>query len=248
MSETILSRSNAHIKDLANLKKVDPSLFLVEGFHQVEMAYEAKALVEALCLEDPHLEEVRTILTSEEVIAKLASSKSPEPIIGVCKKIENKGIDSEKALLLDRVQDPGNVGTLLRTALAFGFRKVFSTQGSASFYNNKAISSSQGAIFKLELKEGLKEEEAASLLKREGYFFLGSALEGGTPFEEISAPSRLCLILGNEGQGMSEGLKKASDALAYIPMSGIDSLNVGVAGGILMQHLNSRMQNEEGRP
>lgn len=240
MSETILSKNNSHIKDLGNLRKVDPSLFLVEGYHLVEMAYEAKALVEVLALEDPHLDGVRTILTNRDIIEKLASSKNPEPIIGVCKKVENKVASSEKALLLDRVQDPGNVGTLLRTALAFGFRKVLSLEGSASFYNGKAIASSQGAIFKLELREGLKEAEAVSLLKQEGYFLLGSALEGGVPFEEIDAPKKICLILGNEGQGMSDSLKKECDSLAYIPMSGIDSLNVGVAGGILMQYLNSR--------
>ncbi len=240
MSETILSKNNSHIKDLANLKKIDPSLFLVEGYHLVEMAYESKALVEVLALEDPHLDGVRTILTSRDIIEKLASSKNPEPIIGVCKKVGNKDVSSEKALLLDRVQDPGNVGTLLRTALAFGFKKVLSLEGSASFYNSKAIASSQGAIFKLELKEGLKEIEAVSLLKQEGYFLLGSALEGGAPFAEIDAPRKLCLVLGNEGQGMSESLKKECRALAYIPMSGIDSLNVGVAGGILMQYLNSK--------
>ncbi len=240
MSETILSKTNSHIKDLVNLKKADPSLFLVEGYHLVEMAYESKALVEVLSLEDPHLDGVRNVLTSRDIIEKLASSKNPEPIIGVCKKVERNEDLNEKALLLDRVQDPGNVGTLLRTALAFGFRKVLSIEGSASFYNSKAIASSQGAIFKLELMEGLKEDEAMSLLKKEGYFLLGSALEGGVPFEKISVPKKLCLILGNEGQGMSGSLKKASDALAYIPMSGIDSLNVGVAGGILMQYLNSK--------
>ena len=240
MSETILSKNNAHIKDLANLKKIDPSLFLVEGYHLVEMAYESKALVEVLALEDPHLEGVRTILTCVDVIGKLASSKTPEPIIGVCKKIENKEISSEKALLLDRVQDPGNVGTLLRTALAFGFKEVLSLEGSASFYNSKCLSSSQGAIFKLRLIEGLKEEEALFLLKQEGYALLGSALEGGIPFTEIRFPKKLCLVLGNEGKGMSESLKEECSALAYIPMSGIDSLNVGVAGGILMQYLNSK--------
>lgn len=248
MSETILSKANGHIKELACLRKADSSLFLVEGRHLVEMAYEAKALVELLCLEDPHLDGVRTILVSEEIIAKLSSSKSPEPMLGVCKKVKNKVIRSEKALLLDRVQDPGNVGTLLRTALAFGFERVLSLQGSASFYNSKAIASSQGAIFKLGLQEKLSEAEAVALLKGEGYFLLGSALEGGAPFERLSLPSKLCLILGNEGQGMSEALKRASDALAYIPIRGIDSLNVGVAGGILMQHLNSGVQKKEGRP
>ena len=239
MSETILSRNNQHIKDLANLRKSDPSLFLVEGYHLVDMAYEANCLTEVLCVEDPHLDGVRTILVSEDIISKLSLSKNPEPILGVCRKVDNDSISSEKALLLDRVQDPGNVGTILRTALAFGFRRVLSLEGSASFYNPKAIASSQGAIFKLRLQEGLKEEGAASLLKEDGYFLLGSSLEGGKPFSKIKVPSKICLVLGNEGKGMGESLKKGCDALAYIPISGIDSLNVGIAGGILMQYLNS---------
>ena len=243
MSETILSKANPHIKELANLRKSDPSLFLVEGYHLVEMAFEANCLVEVLCLNDPHLEGVRTILTNKEIIDKLSVSKNPEPIIGVCRKVDNEAISSEKALLLDRVQDPGNVGTILRTALAFGFRRVLSIEGSASFYNSKAIASSQGAIFKLRLQEELVEEEAVRCLKKENYFLLGSSLEGGKPFKEIGVPSKVCLVLGNEGQGMSETLKKECSALAYIPISGIDSLNVGVAGGILMQYLNSPVEN-----
>lgn len=248
MSETILSRNNPHIKELALLKKGDPSLFLVEGHHLVEMAFEADLLEEVLCLKDPCLKGVRTILTSEEVIAKLAFSKSPEPIIGVCRKVNKSDLSSERILLLDRVQDPGNVGTLLRTALAFSFGTVLSIKGSASFYNPKTIASSQGAIFKLGLEEGLEEEEALALLKEKGYYLLGSSLEGGRPFDEISLPPKLCLILGNEGQGMSERLKRGSDSLSYIPISNIDSLNVGVAGGILMQYVNSLLTKGNGRP
>ncbi len=242
MNETIKSRSNKRIKELAFIKKGDPSLFLVEGYHLVEMAFEASCLEEVLCLSDPHLAGVKTTIVTEEIISKLAFSKSPEPIIGVCRKVDNKDIASDKVLLLDMVQDPGNVGTLLRTALAFSFKRVISIRGSASFYNFKTVSSSQGAIFKLRLEEGLGEEQAASTLKEEGYFLMGSALEGASPFASINVPGKVCLILGNEGQGMSRTLIERSDALAYIPISGIDSLNVGVAGGILMQHVNSAMQ------
>jgi RNA methyltransferase, TrmH family len=238
MSETIVSKNNPHIKELGALRKKGGELFLVEGFHLVEMAYKAGALVEVLCLKEQGYKGIKTVLTSKEIIGKLASSISPEPIIGVCKKIERKIDNPTRVLLLDRVQDPGNVGTLLRTALAFGFDEVLSIKGSASFYNQKAIASSQGAIFSLALKEGLSEEEALSHIKDKGLYLLGSALEGGVDFHSLSYPSSLCLALGNEGKGMSETLKKASGALAYIPISGIDSLNVASAGAIMMESIN----------
>lgn len=235
MSETILSLSNPRIKELASLKKNGGDLFLVEGFHLVEMASLSGSLLEVLALKDPAINGVKTTLVNQAIIEKLSFSKSPEPIIGVCKKDVRKAKKHVRALLLDRIQDPGNVGTLLRSALAFGFDEVLSIQGTASFYGNKVVSSSQGAIFALPLREGLSEEEALSYLKERGYSLLGSALEGGKDFRSINIPSPVCLILGNEGKGMSESLKKEASCLAYIPISGIDSLNVSVAGGILME-------------
>ena len=243
MSEKILSPNNPRIKELASLKKSGGGLFLVEGFHLVEMAFLSGSLVEVLAVDDPHLKGAKTTLVSEAIIKKLSFSQSPEPIIGVCKKGNKEAKRHNRALLLDRVQDPGNVGTLLRTALAFSFDEVLSIQGTASFYGNKVVAASQGAIFSLSLKEGLSEEEALSYLKGQGYFLFGSALEGGEDFRSLEIVSPVCLILGNEGKGMSESLKKEASSLAYIPISGIDSLNVSVSGGILMESINHALAN-----
>ena len=235
--ERLTSRNNPHIKELSSLKKGDPSLFLVEGHHLVEMASASGSLLEVLSVE-PYPGKEKSLLVSYEIIEKLSASKTPEGIIGACRKIEKEIAKDGPVLLLDRVQDPGNVGTLLRSALAFGFSEVYSIEGTASFYGSKAIASSQGAIFSLALKEGLKEEEAVALLKSQGFRLIGSALENAEDFRTLSLPDdKYCLILGNEGQGMSPSLLGKTDVNAYIPISGIDSLNVGVAGGILMERL-----------
>ncbi len=235
MKEKLTSVNNPHIKELLSLKKSNPDLFLVEGFHLVEMAKESSSLLEVLSIE-PYKASCKCVEVSPSIISKLSTSKTPEGIVGVCKKKEETPFSSDKVLLLDRVQDPGNVGTLLRTALCFGYKDIISISGSASFYNPKAIASSQGAIFKLNLHEGYDEIAAVDALKKEGYYLLGSALENGLDYHQLPPlPKKVCLILGNEGKGMSSFLLSCADANAYIPISGIDSLNVGVAGGILME-------------
>lgn len=235
MKEKLTSVNNPHIKELLNLKKANPGLFLVEGFHLVEMAKESNALVEVLSVE-PYQAPCKCLEVAPSIIAKLATSKTPEGIIGVCKKKGEASFFGDKVLLLDRVQDPGNLGTLLRTALCFGYTEVVSLLGSSSFYNPKAIASSQGAIFRLNLHEGWEEAAAVERLKGEDYFLLGSALENGRDYRLLPPlPKKVCLILGNEGKGMSPFLLSSTNVNVYIPISGIDSLNVGVAGGILME-------------
>ena len=237
--ERIASRSNPRIKELCALRKGDSPLFLVEGFHLVEMASSSSCLLEVYSLK-PYSGAKKCTLISPEVLQKLCLSKTPEGIVGVCKKKQSKELSSPRVLLLDRVQDPGNVGTLLRTALAFSFKDVISLSGTASFYSNKVVASSQGALFRLNLQEGKGEEEAVEELKKQGYFLLGSALEDATDFHSLPfLGEKVCLILGNEGRGMSPYLLSHSDRNAYIPIQGIDSLNVGVAGGILMEKLRS---------
>lgn len=237
--ERIASRSNARIKELCALKKGDSPFFLVEGYHLVEMASASHSLLEVFSVK-PYSGKEKCTLISQDVLQKLCASKTPEGIVGLCKKKEAKGLSSPRVLLLDRVQDPGNVGTLLRTALAFGFQDVISLKGTAGFYSGKVIASSQGAIFPLNLQEGKSEEEAVEELKKQGYFLLGSALENAVDYHSLPPMGeKICLILGNEGRGMSPYLLSHSGCNAYIPISGIDSLNVGVAGGILMEKLRA---------
>ena len=137
-------------------------------------------------------------------------------------------------MILDRLQDPGNVGTLLRTASSFGFEDVVFLKGTCSPFNHKSVASSEGALFHCHLHF----EDGKALIKRlqeEGYRVFGSALRQATPLEkEDLRQEKVALILGNEGQGMSQELLPLTDKNLKISMEKMESLNVAMAGAILM--------------
>jgi TrmH family RNA methyltransferase len=143
-------------------------------------------------------------------------------------------------LVLDGVQDPGNVGTLLRTALSFGFMDVVLGQGSADLYNNKTLMASQGSLFKLNVLSNINLVEALPIYKKDGYFILSTDLKTETTLSNFAKPQKLVLILGNEGQGVSPAVQSLADERIRLEMSNIDSLNVAIAGGILMYELAFR--------
>ena len=239
MSDFISSRQNPTVKRLLTYRdKPSREAFLIEGFHLVEMAYMAGYLDEVYGTVKPKIGNVPYTEISPSVLEKLCISKTPEGVVGVAHLPEVSKL-GERALLLDRVQDPGNVGTLLRSALSFGYHDVILLNGCASPLKAKTVASSQGAIFKLNLIQ-VSEEEALSLLKQNDLPLVATALEGATPLSEFKLPARHVLALGNEGQGLSARLLDASAHKVKIEMEGIDSLNVAIAGSILMYEFSRR--------
>lgn len=237
----ITSRKNNLIKQAHALKGGKGDLFLIEGHHLLEMAYLSSSLKTAFILEkgDPY-PGVKTYLVTPEIIDKLSSTPSPEGVVGIAKKVDPKPLSSSRVLVLDRIQDPGNMGTLLRTALSFGFLDVVILEGSASPYGSKAVLSSQGAIFKLNLIQTKKED---LFLILNGYTVLGSSLQNASSLPDFKIPNgKLALVLGNEGSGVDPEILALTSFNLKIPMDGIDSLNVGVAGGILMYELRQKAQ------
>lgn len=232
MLEKITSKENKKIKDAAMLKDGKSDRFLVEGYHLVEMALEAN-LAEAVFTTKEISCGVPQYLVTDAIIKKLASSVTPEGIVAVVRKKEPEAIKSRNVLFLDRVQDPGNVGTLLRTALAFGFKDILLTSGCAKIYSSKVIMSSQGAIFKLNIREEVSEKDLEDL-KKKGYRIIGTSLKGVDAPDVFKKSDKQCLVLGNEGKGVSPDILSVCDSQVRIEMEDIDSLNVGVAGGILM--------------
>ena len=236
--DKITSKSNPKVKEVCRIKD-DPraELFLLEGKHLADMAYEADCLLEVYSVKEVSYPGVKVTLVSEDVLKKLAVSNSPSLLVGLAKKAEiaPKG---KKTLILDRVQDPGNVGTLLRTALAFGYDEVVGLPGTASFYSSKVIAASQGAIFHLSLVEPSDPLIYIRNKKEQGYRIYGSALRNAVNLQDVPPQEGpFALILGNEGRGMDEKLLEECDLVIKIEMEGIESLNVGVAGGILMYRL-----------
>lgn len=249
MVEKITSRNNPKIKALNKLPK---DLFLVEGFHLVEMALKHHYVEEIYSTKKlyPNFSNIPQYLISDNVLDKLTFTKSPEGVVALCYK-EKKEIDfSLPSLYLDDVQDPGNVGTILRTALSFGFKNVLLGEGSSSPYSNKAIMASQGAIFDLNISQSsIDPLLILENFKKEGYLTLSTSLKNAVPLssfmeKEKNLSPKILLILGNEGRGVKEEINKNCDYSIKIEMSNIDSLNVAIAGGILMYNLSRRMLDE----
>ncbi len=174
------------------------------------------------------------ILVSESILKKATGLENPEPIAVEIDMPEPQDVSSARSLLiLDGISDPGNLGTLLRTALGLGWNAAFITTGSTDPYNEKAIRAAKGATFRLPWKRG-SVEELMDLLRP--YTLLAADVRG-EDVHKMSIRGPIALALGNEAHGLCDELKKKA-AMIAIPMIGpMESLNVAAAGAVLMHQL-----------
>ncbi len=184
-------------------------------------------------LEKPAFKDVETYIVNEEIIKKLSDVQSPQGIIGVCKMKEKEAVQG-KIVLLDRLQDPGNMGTLIRSAVAFGFNTMVIDQ-CVDIYNPKVIRATQGALFKM----NIIEENILSFMDNHKHIeFLATDLSSVIHLEDLEVRSdNLGIILGNEGNGVRKEIIDASDLIFKLKMQNMESLNAGVAGSIIMYYL-----------
>lgn len=243
--EIITSAQNKKIKERAKLlkkKERDHSdLFLVEGRHLLEEAEKAQILEEVYLLEgqeNPTSIEAR--YCSQNVINKLSNQSSDSKMIGVCRKKDKTSKNSQVALFLDEIQDPGNIGTIFRTAYSFGIDCIYLSKGCADPYNPKAIQASKGALFHLPFKVGnlsnLIQEK-----KKEGMAIYGTALHHESiPLQACQPSSSYGIVLGNEGQGIRDEILSLCEKTIYIEMDQFESLNVAIACSIVIYTLKHR--------
>lgn len=237
--ERIDSVQNSRVRKWASLhqKKYRDQLglFLVEGEHLTEEALKAGAVEEILTDTPRDFPGVPVILVTPAILHKLSANPSGTHLLAVCRQKTAAVTARERLLLLDDVQDPGNLGTLIRTAVSFGFQGILCSEGCCDLYNGKAVRSTQGALFALPV---VRTDLAAAIdkLKQDGVRIYATALQQARPMQQVPACEKLALILGNEGQGMHAELLKLADERIRIEMDGFESLNVAVAGGILMYH------------
>ncbi len=232
--EEITSLANPKVKEALEYKDAKGDYFLSEGYHLAEVAVESN-LATAIFSLKPYDCPCINYVTNDKIIKKLASTLNPEGIVTVSKKPEPKSISSDKVLFLDDVSDPGNVGTLLRTALAFGFRDVILLKG-ANPYKSKVIQASQGAIYKLNI---VQRDDPSILkdLKKDGYTIIGTDLKSSIPLNSLIKPKKFVLVLGNEARGVSKEVLNEGNENVRIEIDSIESLNVAMAGAILMYEL-----------
>lgn len=204
-------------------------LFVVEGAHLVKEARLANVLVEAFSIE----EKDGYTQVSEAVMKKICHTDTVVSEIGLCKYFESDFI-GDKILILDGIQDPGNMGALMRSAAAFGFDTMFVGNGSVDIYNDKVIRASQGAIFKINFHFG----DCVEFINRlNDYKVYGTNVVRGVSLDSVEKCQKLAIILGNEGNGISDEVDSLGLPNIYIPMDNTESLNVSVAGGIIMYEL-----------
>lgn len=229
----ITSRQNAKIKALVALRDEPREELLIEGQHLISMALEAGLLIEVFGF-TPFKDEPTTII-SREVAQKLSSKVSNDGYFAHIRK-PNLPFNYQKPLLyLDEISDPGNMGTLLRTALAFDFGGVIISPNSAGLFNPKVLSGAQGAHFLLPLAVS---ELPLEKLREHGYKIVATALNESELYTLLQ-PAKYVLVLGNEARGVTTDILDKSDYIVRIPITNIDSLNVSVAGGILMHVLTT---------
>lgn len=233
----ITSTTNQFVKDLMKLKqkKYQDEYYLIEGYHLIEEALKYN-LVECILSTEFYDCDVPFHLVNDVIINKLAFTKTSQPIIGKCKKQSHViNYSATRTLILDDVQDPGNLGTLIRSALSFGYEQVIISNHSVDVYNDKVLRSCQGANFRIPIiYEDIKQ--VIGMLQNNDVQVIASALEGGKDIEKIIPYDKLAIVVGNEGNGMKQEHIDLCDDIGYIPIVELDSLNVGVAGGIMMHY------------
>ena len=239
--EVITSLDNKRIKNYAKLlnKKYreEEGMFLVEGEHLVIEAKNAGYLIEVIKCEDYEMDfDVDTTLVTYDVIKKLSNTLNPQKVIGVCKKLEDKKIGN-KVLLLEDIQDPGNLGTIIRSSVAFGVDTVVLSNNTVDLYNDKVLRSSEGMIFHIDI---VKRDvyELVDELHNDGYKVYGTKVDGGTDLKNVTVDDKFVIVMGNEGNGVSTKLLDMCDEYIYITMNKeCEGLNVGVATSIILYEL-----------
>lgn len=236
------STDNKKIKELKklNIKKYrdQSNSFLVEGEHLVLEAYKKGLLEELFLEENTKLDlDVKTSYLSRNVIKFISELDNPSNIIGLCKKVEEKEIGN-KVLVLDDIQDPGNFGTIIRSAVAFNIDTIVVSNNTVDLYNSKVIRASQGMLFNINI---IRRDLNVFVLelKKEGYQIYATKVNGGKSLKTIEKMEKFAIIMGNEGAGVSDDLMSLANEYLYIDMnSNCESLNVAVATSIILYELD----------
>ncbi len=238
----ITSVNNEKIKELVKYKNKSirdtTNKFLIEGVHLVEEAIKEDLVIELYLLEDSNLSYKYPITyISKNVMEKLSMLESISPVIALCHKKENSVIGS-RILVLDNIQDPGNLGTMIRSACAFNFDTVLLSSDSVDVYNPKVIRSTKGMLFHINIIVSNLEETLLSL-KENNYDILTTNVNNGIDIKTYQPSAKLVLIIGNEGHGVRDSIAKLANYNIYIKMSNkCESLNAAVAASILMYEVN----------
>ena len=259
MLKTDGSLSREKLRDLRSLDSMKirrkKNLCIVEGERSLDEALRTRSLLYVVISEEramggsPAPVQLRRVdvpcyTLGREHFRKISGVKTGTGLLGVA-RIPAQGDlhklpgppDRSALLYLDGIQEPGNVGGLIRTAWALGWTGVMLGKGTADPFSAKGVRSSAGAVFHLPLYGDMGAREVEELLAQG--FSLFVADKGGQDYRQVSYPKRLILALGNEGAGSSDWIRRTGQSVGIPLAEGVDSLNVVVAGGIIAAEMVS---------
>ncbi|MCL2842719.1 MAG: RNA methyltransferase [Oscillospiraceae bacterium] len=250
--QQITSRKNPQLQHLKKLGtdrayREITGVFLCDGLKLYEEARQAGMEIPLLATSYQELATDATcpvVLVPEDVLHSISPLKNPQPLLFACIMPDNTPIATPKqALILDGIQDPGNMGTLLRSATAFGIEQVILVGDCVDIYNPKTVRAAMGALFRQRVCM-MTIEELVEYTNQNGLTLLGAALKEDAKAIGGPLPERVAIAIGNEGQGLSTALLSQCHGTIKIPMEAYtESLNAGVAGSILLWEL---YRNREG--
>ena len=252
--EFINSLDNSTIKKIKKLKqrkyREEEKKFLAEGRKFLDFAYTPDLIILKENFEDfenitTKLErfDCRKIVVNDKIFKDLTSQENSQGVILVYPYCEaNIEKINNNIIVLDKVQDPGNLGTIIRVADAAGFKDIILSKGSVDCYNEKCVRSSMGSIFNMNIVY-MEELQLIQFLKEKKYKFLVTALENNSiEYTDITLSEKNAIIFGSEGNGVSDNFLKVADETVIIPIYGsAESLNVAMASGIILYKVRELM-------
>lgn len=241
----IESLNNDKVKYWCKLKEKKyrdlEGLFLIEGDHLLNEALINGRVREIIAVDDSFkVGDIPFYLVTNAIISKLSSQVTSTKVIAVCEKLKSREI-TKKVCLLDRIQDPGNLGTIIRSAVAFDVGTIIMSPDTVDLYNEKVVRASEGMLFHLNfIKQDLND--AINVLQDKNYTIFGTDVLNGISPKEVTFANNVALIIGNEGNGMNDHYKDKCNSLLKIPISNkCESLNAGVAASILFYEMEVKI-------
>lgn len=246
---TISSKDNRIVKLCAGLsqkKNRDKhGLYLIEGENLLQEAVENNADIQTVLVRKGYEKtlmglEDKAFVLDDRIFRSLAQTQTSQGIIAIVKKSYtdisrfSKEDDDGNFIILDRLQDPGNIGTILRTADAAGYKLVIVMEGTADVFSPKVVRAATGSLFRMPVVFMTSEYELTEFVRATGKKLVATCFDTERYYYEEELQKNIALIIGNEGNGISETLIQSSDIKIKIPMQNTESLNASVAAGILM--------------
>ena len=233
MEEIINSTANQRIKKWALLKtkkgRDEQQAFIIEQPHLIGEALKADLILQLLIRHgttNPF--DYPALMISDNVMHKLSSNVSLNDCLAICKLPKSTAKTLNRVIVLENVQDPGNIGTIMRTALAFGYDALFIDEGCADIYNEKTIKASQGALFYLPVYRQ-NTIKTLQYLKQQKVTLIATTPHQASEMAQTSVNAPYAIILGNEGQGLTNEVLDKADLRIKIEMFDFESLNVATA-------------------